>query len=209
GVLAPPVIDTTRITVGRGATVSGSATAISGAMPILAEVRNTTSGASVSGIAVASDGSFSASIPASAGDAISLVATDVNGATSGVVRVGVVPFGSSASIVPITAAMANNDGNFRARHIAIEGTTLAAVNYPISGTDTNKLVIFNIASGTPVWTQTITVPQATRDVTVKNNVAYVAASGALYAYDLSVNPAARQSAGSDCGETYSVAVDGA
>src|SRR5207244_5431267 len=99
------------------------------------------------------------------------------------------------------------DGNFRARHMAIDGNTLAVVNYPIGGTDSNKLLIFDIGSGTPVLSQpAISVPVNTRDVTVKNNVAYVV-GGNLYAYDLSVNPATRQQAGIACGDSYSVAVD--
>ena len=192
---------------GHSVTVQGSSTSILGAAPLTCEVRDDTSGLKASGVTVASDGSFSATIAAAAGDAISIVATDAGGLKSAAVSVGPVPFGSSAVFTPITAAMANGDGNFRARHIAIEGTTLAAVNYPTGGTDTNKLLLFDIAGATPVRTQTINVPVNTRDVAVKNGVAYVA-GGSLYAYDLSTNPAGQTSAGVSCGDSYSVAVDG-
>ncbi|MEA2163765.1 MAG: large repetitive protein [Thermoanaerobaculia bacterium] len=205
-----PQVNASKISMsfdGHSVTVQGSSTSILGATPLTCEVRDDTSGVKASGVTVASDGSFSATIAAAAGDAISIVATDAGGLKSAVVSVGPVPFGSSAPFVPITAAMANGDGNFRARHIAIEGTTLAAVNYPIGGTDTNKLLIFDIAGATPVRTQTINVPVNTRDVAVKNGVAYVA-GGNLYAYDLSTNPAGQTSAGVSCGDSYSVAVDG-
>jgi hypothetical protein len=209
GVLAPPVFDSSRITLTRGTavTVAGSAGAIAGAAtPITATIKNITSSVTGSSVAVAADGSFSTTISGTSGDAISIVATDANGATA-TLQAGIVPFGSSASIVAITGAMANSDANFRARHMSIEGTKLAVVNYPIGGTDTNKLLVFDIAGGAPVYSQTMSVPNNTRDVAVKNGVAYTP-GGSLYAYDLSVNPATRQQGALSCGDSYSVMVDG-
>ncbi|MEA2238632.1 MAG: hypothetical protein QOC81_3356 [Thermoanaerobaculia bacterium] len=206
----PPQVNASKVSMsfdGHSVTVQGAPAAILGGAPLTAEVRDDTSTVKVSGVAVAADGSVSATIAAASGDVISVVATDANGLKSAVVRVGVVPFGASAMFVPITAAMANGDANFRARHIAIEGTTLAAVNIPSGGTDTNKLLIFDIAGATPTLSQAITVPASTRDVAVKNGVAYVASAN-LYAYDLSLNPAPQQSAPVSCGDSYSVAVDG-
>src|SRR6185436_6977618 len=106
----------------------------------------------------------------------------------------------------ITAAMANGDTGFRARHMAIEGSTLAAISYP-EVFDSNRLLIFNIAGGTPTLTQAISTPNNLRDVAVKGNVAFVA-SPWMWAYDLSTNPATRVGQlDTGCGDAYSVVVD--
>jgi hypothetical protein len=204
-VAAPPIVDMSRITVVRGAaaTVSGSVGAITGAAtPISVQVKNTTSNVTGSSTTVAADGSFSATVAGTAGDSLSLIATDSVSATT-TISLGIVPFGA---VVQVPAIAPAGDNNFHARRMAIEGTTLAAVNYPY-GTDTNKLLIFDISGSTPVLSQTIPVPVNTRDVAVKNGVAYVT-GGNLYAYDLSKNPATQNSAGVSCGDTYSLALDG-
>jgi hypothetical protein len=209
GVVAPPVVDVARITVVRGTTVTvnGIAGAITAAAtPITLRAKNDTTNVTGGSSTVAADGSFSATVSGTSGDLISIIATDGNGATAAV-QVGVVPFGSSVAIVPISGAMANGDTNFRARHMAIEGTKLAVVNYPLDGTNTNRLLVFDVAGAAPVLSQTVNVPNNTRDVAVKNGVAYTP-GGNLFAYDLSVNPATRQDGGLSCGDSYSVAVDG-
>jgi hypothetical protein len=186
----PPQIDASKVTLGfdgHNATVQGTAFSVQGAAPLTVELRDETSNVKTTGVAVNTDGSFSGSVAAAAGDAISVVATDHNNLTSAVVRIGTVPFGSSTTLVPVTAGMANGDANFRARHIAVDGTTLAAVCYP-EAFDSNKLLIFNIASGTPVFSQAISAPNNLRDVAVKDNVVFVA-SPWLWVYDLSTNPA--------------------
>jgi hypothetical protein len=206
----PPQVNPSKISTsfdGHSVTVQGAPGSILGAAPLTCEVRDDTSSAKVSGVVVAADGSFTATLTAVSGDAVSIVATDGSSVKSAVVQVGAVPFGASAALVPVTAAMANGDTNFRVRHIAIEGTTLASINYPTGGTDSSKLLIFNIAGSAPSLVQAITVPANLRDVAVKNGVAYVT-GGALYAYDLSTNPATQLSAAVSCGDSYSVAVDG-
>src|SRR5205085_4717353 len=120
-----------------------------------------------------------------------------------------VPFGTSTTFVSITAAIANGDTNFRARRLAIDGTTMAVANFPWV-TDTNKIVVYSIAAGAPVRTQTITAPSNTRDLVLRNNALYVAAAGsALYAYDLSTNPATVKTVNPSCTDSTGVAVDGA
>src|SRR5205823_12520889 len=138
---------------------------------------------STAGVIIAADGSFSAVInPAAPGDVISITATDAAGASSGVVRLGVVPFGSGTTYIPITTANANNDSRFRARHMAIDGSTLAVVNY-LDTFDSNQLLVFSTAGGTPVLSQSINTPPNTRDVAVRNQLVYVA-TVEFYVYDL-------------------------
>jgi hypothetical protein len=213
GIVAPPVVDVSRVTITRGSsvTVAGSAGAIAGTTPITVEVRNVTTGATISGLAVAADGSFSTPITAVSGDAIAVVATDANQLTSGVISVGVVPFGASSNFVQITATN-GIDAAFRARHMAIDGTTLAVVTYPFgiannNTSQSNRLVVYDTGNinGTP---QVIDVQVTTRDVAVKNGVAYVAAGGLLYAYDLAIGKSSEKTANSDCTQAVSVAVDG-
>jgi hypothetical protein len=201
-----PQVNASKISMtfdGQAVTVQGAATAILGAAPLTAEVRDDTRSTKVSGVTVASDGSFTTTLAAASGDAISIVATDGSSVKSAVVPVGIVPFGAVVQVPTIGPA---GNSNFRSRRIAIEGTTLAAVNYPLN-TDTNQLLIYDISSATPVVSQTMNVPTNTRDVAIKNGVAYVAGAG-VYAYDLSVNPATRQQAGVACGDSHSVAIDG-
>src|SRR5205823_9081154 len=109
---------------------TGTAGAIAAAAtPVTVEVRDDTSGAKVSGLTVAANGSFSATLAATAGDAISIVATDANSFSSGAVGLGVVPFGSEVTDIQITPAIAGNDANFRSRRLAIDGNTLAVSYY--------------------------------------------------------------------------------
>src|SRR5206468_2244010 len=107
---------------------------------------------------------------------------------------------------PVTSSM-TTDANFRARRIAADGNILVAENYP-SGTDTNKLLVYDLSTGSPVWSQTIALSTNTRDVVVRNGIAYVAGQAVFYAYDLTVNPAVGKSAGTGCTDANSVAVDG-
>jgi hypothetical protein len=209
GVSAPPVVDASRVTITRSgtatATITGNAGAIaSAASPLTVDVNDTTSSAAVSGVTVGADGSFNTTLSANAGDVVTITARDASGGNSRVISIGSVPFAATRLVAtgPLTS-----DSNFRTRRIATEGTTLAAVTYPYVF-DTNKLEIFSIASGTPVWSQTINNSANTRDVVVKNNVAYVAGGGNLRAWDLSVTPATVTAPGQDCGDASSVAVDG-
>jgi hypothetical protein len=210
GIVTPPVVDVSRITITRGSSVAvaGTAGAIGGTTPITVEVRNVTTGATISGLAVAADGSFSTPITAASGDAIAVVATDANQLTSGTINVGVVPFGASSNFVQITGI----DSAFRARHMAIDGTTLAVVTYPFVIADgttskSTRLLVYNTTnlSSAP---QVIDVQVDTRDVAVKNGVAYVAAGGLLYAYDLALGKSSEKSANTDCTQAVSVAIDG-
>src|SRR5262249_28137043 len=118
----PPLIDTTLITAssngGTTATVTGAAKAILGFAPITVELRSAPTGVSVRNTAIGAEGSFSASITAVSGDALTVKATDGASRVSGPVSIGTVPFGSATTSITITPAM--TDSNFFARLVAAD-----------------------------------------------------------------------------------------
>ncbi|HXI13364.1 MAG TPA: carboxypeptidase regulatory-like domain-containing protein, partial [Thermoanaerobaculia bacterium] len=180
-VTLPPLVDERRIALslqGTLVTVRGSARSVSGQGPLSVEVKNVASGASVSGIAVASDGSFTASVGGVAGERLLLKVTD--GASRVTSLTLLVPYGSAVRSVPISTMMAAGDAEFRARTLGLEGTSLiVGGSYPGYGTaGSDKLVIFDVASaGTLVQRRTVAVGKgAIRDVAAANGYAFVAAN---------------------------------
>ena len=126
---------------GHTLTVRGTAGAVLGAAPLTVEVRDTTANTKVSGVTVAADGSFTATLAATAGDAVSVVATDSVPRSSAPVSLGAVPFGSAVTAIQITPATAANDANFRARRLALDGNNLAVSQYPTGLPEPNKIVV--------------------------------------------------------------------
>ncbi|HEX6177028.1 MAG TPA: hypothetical protein VF057_01615, partial [Thermoanaerobaculia bacterium] len=140
-----PQIDVRRISMsltGTMVTITGAPSAIEGRMPISVGVRNDSRGSSISGITVQSDGSFQASLPASAGEAMTLAATDSIGKTN-TIPIGKVPFGSTSDFTPITPSM--TDANFYSRNVATTGNHVAVASYP-EGTSSDKIVLFDVTN---------------------------------------------------------------
>jgi len=176
-VSAPPAINVSLIKLNRtssGATVTGSAHAIGGQRPLAVGVTNRTTGASISGIPVAADGSFSAPITGSSGDVIAISAVDAYSRTAGPVVVGSIPFGSSVTLTPISLGMQNNDAAFRARLMEVEGTTLVVTSW--EGARSDKVMRFDISNPlAPRYVDTIAANNNfIWDVALKNGYAYVA-----------------------------------
>ncbi|HVS32818.1 MAG TPA: Ig-like domain-containing protein [Thermoanaerobaculia bacterium] len=190
GLGTPPLIDRMLITTASNgattATVAGSATSILGLGPLTVELRNATTGASVGGIPVASNGSFNTDIAAMSGHLLTIKATDAVGRASGPLSLGTVPFGSVTNHAPISTDM--TDGAFIARVVSAHADRVVVTSYPPANSD--KLVIFDVTTpGSPTHLRTV-ASTASRlfDVKVKDGWAYFAADR-LGTLDLS-NPAA-------------------
>jgi hypothetical protein len=91
---APPVVTTSSITVtaptATTASVAGAAGAVRGTPPLTVEVTNETTH-EASSLLAAADGSFSVTIAAHGGDAVSVKAIDANGLVDGPKSIGTVP----------------------------------------------------------------------------------------------------------------------
>ena len=181
-VVAPPLIDTRQISVmsdGTNAVVHGNATAISGLGSLTVDVKDAATGAVVT-VSVNGNGSFDASVPASAGDSITVKAIDGVGRTAGPIVVGTVPFGSAMVNVPVVKP--GNDSLWRSRMVRTEGNNLVLASFPadsINGEDTgnsNKIVLFDITdpAATPQLKRTITTVNRVLNVQIVNGWAYVA-----------------------------------
>jgi hypothetical protein len=203
------------ITVSRdpaGARVTGAKGSVSGTGSITLTIRDTTTAASIDGIAVGNDGSFSGTIPAGSGDTISLVATDASGRKSVETVVGAVPFGDAATTTFVTPAMANNDFNFRARQLVGEGNTLVTASRVTFGGlgDSDRVVRFDISQpGAPVYKETVNVGNnRIWDIAYRNGYAYVACDD-FRIVNFNVTPAQvyAPNAG-NAGESFAVATDG-
>jgi len=87
----PPRITRSLVSLTRESTmarVSGAAFSVAGRAPLTVRLTNQTTGASLSGSVVAADGSFSSTIPASAGDTITLTAVDGTNRASSPLEIG-------------------------------------------------------------------------------------------------------------------------
>jgi hypothetical protein len=190
GLGTPPLIDRTLITTSINgattATVTGSTASILGLAPLTLELRNATTGASVSGVAVGSNGSFNTGIAALSGHMLTIKATDGVGRASGPLTLGTVPFGSDTRHAPISTAM--TDGAFIARVVSAHANRAVVTSYPPANSD--KLVLFDVTvPGSPTYLRTAASGASTLfDVKVKDGWAYFAADR-LGTLDLA-NPAA-------------------
>src|SRR5262249_19856976 len=140
----PPLVDRSLISIvsangGTMASVAGAAKSILGFAPVTYEIRDTNTGTSIAGLAVAADGSFSTLISASPGDQLPLKAPDSAGRVSGPYTIGTVPFGTTSKAITITPAM--TDSNFFARNIATAGNWLAVASYPNGNGSSDKIVL--------------------------------------------------------------------
>jgi hypothetical protein len=180
-VVTSPVVDRALISIandGSGSVaVSGAASAVTGIGPLTFSLKNVATNATTSSAAVASNGSFSASIAALAGHALSLLTGDAGG-RSGALSLGQVPFGT-VTTYPASSVQANNDTTYRARRIAA-GSGYAALS-PGSTSGYNggtfgssrRLVTFELATGTS--RNYLSNSGAIRDVAIANGYAFIAA----------------------------------
>ncbi len=206
----PPLIDRTLITTSSDgastATVVGVAKAVLGLGPLTLELRNVTTGATVSAIDVATDGSFTTSIPGASGDALTVKVTDSVGRVSGPLTIGTVPFGSLTRHLTISPSMA--DSNFLARNVAVDGNHLVVSSYPFDNGSSDKIVIFDVTSpANPVYVKTIATWGAVREVLVRDGWAYVAADR-LIVFDLTSATTTPIYPGDPCGRDGAIEMAG-
>ncbi len=154
-VSTPPQVEPSRITMsaqGTAVVVTGSAKAILGSAPLTVSIHDANLNTTTTE-PVAADGSFSLTIPALAGDVITLEATDSASRTSGTVVLGHVPFGSGVSFFAFSPAI-TGETNFRARTLATDGTHLIVGGYGEGST--TRLVIFDVTNpAAPVYKRTV------------------------------------------------------
>ena len=173
-----PLIDRTLITTASDgvsvATAAGAAKSVLGTTPIVLELRNAATGAA-SSVTVNADGSFTAAVAGTPGQALTVKATDSVGRVAGPVSIGTVPYGSATTSITITTAM--TDASFYARNVSADAGDLVVT----SAGESNKIVHFDVsAAGTPVYKRTIASSNGNvRDVVVRNGVAYIGADRLL------------------------------
>ena len=178
GVATPPIVEkrlisltTDRATM---ATATGAAQAITGLSPLTYELTNATSGASISGVAVHSNGGFTSTLPATSGDRMTLTVTDGAGRVTGPVDLGQVPFGAPTAFIPTLPAQV--DSAYRARTLALGGNFLAVASYPSpnhSGSS-SRVLLFDVSNpNAPVYLRTLNMNAgALRDLAINGNYLY-------------------------------------
>jgi len=211
---APPVIDSRLISVGASsatmATVSGSATAITGLAPLTTELKDTNTGATIS-VNVAANGSFSASLPSTPGDTLTLKVTDANNRVTGPLVIGTMPFGTATTNLPVVNP--GNDANWRARLVRTEGNNLVLAGYPSEfGGDTagtsDKIVLFDISNpAAPVLKRTISTVTRVLNMQIVNGYAYVVGDR-FGTVNLNDPNSTFNTTGDPNGRDYSIAVSG-
>ena len=176
-VVAAPIVDASLIAVSAAtevtANVIGLARAITGADPIAVDVGNANTGASVPGVAVAADGSFAASVAARAGEVITILATDVNGRTTGPIDLGGVPYGTDATTILVPRAEVGD--SFRARTLATEGNLLLVTSFYEDYGANPKGVVYDISDpASPVLQRVADIANGhAYDVELENGWAFV------------------------------------
>ena len=176
-VASPPAVYASLIQVTRdvsGGVVTGAKGSITGQGTLTVAITNRNTGATASGVAVASDGSFTSTITGSPGDSISVTATDGNNRTTGPIVVGSIPYGASVTTTPITIGMVNNDSAFRAHVMEIEGNNLVVTSW--EGGRSDKILRFDLTDALhPHFVDTVAGNNNfIWDVALKNGYAYVA-----------------------------------
>ncbi len=136
-----PMVEPSRLSVTPSsatlATVSGTATSVYGLGPLTIAVKNIVTGSTISGRAVAANGSFSVLIPAALSEELMVEATDAIGRKSGWVPAGSVPFGTAVDTYRIDGNVTGQ--SYTARTLATDGRWLLVGGYA-DGYSTNLLV---------------------------------------------------------------------
>jgi hypothetical protein len=192
-VAAPPTIVQSLVRIAQGAggaVVTGAARAVAGeGTAFTVSLTDTVAGTTTSGIAVAADGSFSATLPASATPGHPIVAQALDGAgrASSKYLLGQVPFGSSVVTRHVTMAMQNNDSSFRSRLLRVEEDLLVVSSY--EGARSDKVLRFDISN--PLAPSHVDTTPAVNgfiyDIALKDGYVYVAADD-LRLIDMNVTP---------------------
>ncbi|HXI14091.1 MAG TPA: hypothetical protein VNM92_15820, partial [Thermoanaerobaculia bacterium] len=189
------------------ATVRGSAQSVSGHGPLSVEVKNVASGASVSGVAVASDGSFTASVVARSGEKIDLKVTDRATRVSGR-AIGPVAFANMVQSRITGPAEAAGDQGFNSRRIASDGTYLAvsggSSSLGVRGSD--KLLFLQPNASAPAQI-VMAGSGAIQDIEIENGWAYVG-SNSFSTVNLATVPPTIHFASDQSGSDVAVAVAG-
>ena len=173
-----PLVDPARITIipasNTLATVAGSAHSIHGLAPLTIAVKNTTTGATISGQTVASDGSFSVLIPAMVAESITVEATDVAGRKSGPASVGAVPFGSAVDTYRIDGTLTGQ--SYSARTLATDGRWLIVGGF--GDTSSTKLIVYDVSdAAAPQFQRVVTLNDgAINNVAIRDGWAVIAAN---------------------------------
>jgi hypothetical protein len=191
-IAAPPTIVPSLVQVTRsagGAVVTGASRAVTGkGTAFTVSLTDTVTNSTTSGIEVAADGSFTATLPtATPGHALVAQAFDSAGRASSTYTLGQVPFASSVVTRQVTMAMLNNDSVFRSRLMQIEGNLLVLSSW--EGARSDKVLRFDISNPlAPVHIDTTTAGNNfIWDIALKNGYAYVA-SDDLRVINMNVTP---------------------
>jgi hypothetical protein len=209
-VYAPPQIALSLIAIASDgastAMVTGSSFAV-GPSTSTVTLKNAKSGA-IATTTPTAVGSFAASIPAKAGEAISITATDA-ASRSATRTIGSVPFTTTVR----NEAAVGADIPFRARRVAIDGTSWLLTNGTLSGAHmsggSSRALLFRQpdASAPPQVTAFDTQLGTVEDVAMRNGFAYVV--GDRFAtVNTAVTPPALQFTNDPCGRELAIAVAG-
>jgi hypothetical protein len=170
----PPIIDLARISMslsGASVTITGSTKAIVGAAPVTLTIKNTSSaGSTPVGATPAQDGSFTVSLPAAAGDTITINAVDSANRAAGEITLGRVPFGASLLTQSIPTSV-SGDANFRARLVANEGNRMVVTSWESTG----RVIIYDTTNPrSPSLVRVVNISGTIRDVAIRNGWAIFA-----------------------------------
>jgi hypothetical protein len=160
---------------------------------------------------VISDGSFSASVPAKAGDNITLRATDAASRVAGPVPVGTAPF---FTIVSDQRGTRDDDPNFYARRIASDGTATTVTNGTRYGAQpsqtSSRVLLFKQpdASTPPAITPFDVGAGPINDEVVRSGYAYVAADRFAIVDSANTTPVRYLADSDPTGREYAVALSG-
>ncbi|HYR27034.1 MAG TPA: hypothetical protein VEU30_01125, partial [Thermoanaerobaculia bacterium] len=168
-VFAPPRIEANFISVDSTGTVTGRAGAITGQAPLTVTLKNVATAATIE-VTAHGDGSFSALVPASAGETLTVAVTDAYGRKAGPVVIGTIPFGTATKVFPITTT----DANFRARTIKLEGARAVVGSFPDYGLSSAQMVVLDLTNPSlPAVSRTVADPGgATRAFELVNGWLY-------------------------------------
>ncbi len=199
-----PMVEPSRLAVAPQsatlATVSGSASAVFGLAPLTVAVKNVTTGATVSGTAVAADGSFSVLIPAALSQSLAVQATDKIGRKSGWLPAGSVPFGTSVDTYRIDSVLTGQPGvPYLPRLLATDGRWLIVGGY--ADGNSTKLLVYDVNNpGLPQLQRVVALNDGSiNNLAIRDGWAYVAANDVVL-LDLS-NPASTPLYVPDVGNT--------
>ena len=174
-----PQIDTANIETAadpNGALITGTAGAVTGEAPLTVALTNTVTGEVLAGVPVQADGSFTATLSATPGQDLTIIATDGQGRTAGPVGIDGLPIADAGSLdLPATAT------EFRARLLALNGNDLVVSDRPEGEYGGGQLAYVDVSD--PVHPQYVGVYDITspgiQDVAVKDGIAWVAANGRI------------------------------